>query len=129
MAYSEVLADRVRTLLSRKHRVAEREMFGGLAFMVRGHMCCGIQSEELMARVGPNRYVDALKWPGARPMDFTGKPMSGFVYVARGGLKTSSQLRRCVDASLAFALAMPPQSKRGGRSSPRKDRSARPSAK
>ncbi len=51
MSYSDALAARVRTLLSRKHRIAEREMFGGLAFMVRGHMCCGIQGEELMARV------------------------------------------------------------------------------
>ncbi len=121
MAYSETLADRVRTLLSRRHRVGEREMFGGLAFMVRGHMCCGIQGDEVMARVGPDRYVDALRWPGARPMDFTGKPMPGFVYVGRRGLKTAAQLRRCVEASLAFTLTMPPKTKgRGRTSSPRR---------
>ena len=129
MAYSEALADRVRTLVSRKHRVVERKMFGGLAFMVRGHMCCGIQGEELMARVGPDRYGDALKWPGARPMDFTGKPMPGFVYVGTGGLRPDAQLRRCVDATLAFALTMPSKPKRQSRSRGPKDRSAQSRAK
>jgi hypothetical protein len=69
--------------------------------MVRGHMCCGVQGERLMARVGPDRYDDALRWPHAKPMDFTGKPIRGFLYVQPAGLKTVAQLRRGVGASLA----------------------------
>ena len=117
MAYSETLAERVRRLLARQRPVSERRMFGGLAFMVRGHMCCGIQGERLMARVGPERYDKALKWPHARPMDFTGKPIRGFVYVQPAGLKTAAQLRRWVSASVAYVRSAPP-----------KTRPARPSA-
>ena len=117
MAYSETLAERVRRLLARQRPVSERRMFGGLAFMVRGHMCCGIQGERLMARVGPELYDKALKWPHARPMDFTGKPIRGFVYVQPAGLKTAAQLRRWVSASVAYARSAPP-----------KTRPARPSA-
>ena len=117
MAYSETLAERVRRLLARQRPVSERRMFGGLAFMVRGHMCCGIQGERLMARVGPELYDKALKWPHARPMDFTGKPIRGFVYVQPAGLKTAAQLRRWVSASVAYVRSAPP-----------KTRPARPSA-
>lgn len=109
MAYSDALAKRVRRLIAHERQVTERQMFGGLAFMVRGHMCCGIQGERLMARVGPDLYEKALTWPHARPMDFTGKPLRGFLYVQPAGLKTTAQLRRWVRASLAYVRAAPPK--------------------
>ena len=117
MAYSDTLAERVRHLLSAERPVSERQMFGGLAFMLRGHMCCGIQGERLMARVGPELYNEALKWPHARPMDFTGKPIRGFLYVQPSGLKTAAQLRRWISASVAYVRSVPPKNTRKPRAS------------
>jgi hypothetical protein len=113
MPYSEMLAERVRHLLGWERSVSERRMFGGLAFMVRGHMCCGISGEKLMARVGPERHDEALTWPHATHMDFTGKPMHGFLYVHPAGLKTGLQLRRWVDACVTYVRSLPPKKPRG----------------
>ena len=123
MAYSEALAERVRLLLKAQRPVSERRMFGGLAFMVRGHMCCGIQGERLMVRVGPERHDEALAWPHASPMDFTGKPIRGFLYVQPAGLKTAAQLRRWVDAAVAYVGSVPPKKARPPRRSSRPKRS------
>lgn len=81
MAYDEGLAQRLREHFADRRGLAEKKMFGGLAFMFRGHMLIGISGEVLMARVGPEQYDSALNHPHARAMDFTGKPMKGFVYV------------------------------------------------
>ena len=77
MAYDEKLADRVRGVLVDRRDVHEKKMFGGLAFMVRGHMCVGIVDRELMARIGPDASEKALTRPHVRPMDFTGRPLKG----------------------------------------------------
>ena len=63
-------------------------MFGGLAVMVEGKMACGVIGEELMARVGPSRHAQALEHPHARPMDFTGRPMTGYVFIKPAGCST-----------------------------------------
>lgn len=128
MAYSEVLAERVRQLLAAERAVSERRMFGGLAFMVRGHMCCGIQGERLMARVGPAQHDQALKWPHARLMDFTGKPIRGFLYVQPAGIKTAAQLRRWVAACVAHVRSIPPRKRRRSASAARKRRKTRGAA-
>lgn len=73
MAYDEGLARRVHAVLSGRDGVVEKKMFGGLAFMIEGNMCCGVIDESLMVRVGPDGYEDALARPHARPMDFTGR--------------------------------------------------------
>lgn len=101
MAFDTALADRIRRHLFARNDVTERKMFGGLCFMVGGHMCCGVERANLMLRVGSERYAAALKKPHARPMDFTGKPLTGFVYVSLDGVKTTRQL----DGWLALALA------------------------
>ncbi|MDX1430313.1 MAG: TfoX/Sxy family protein, partial [Rhodothermales bacterium] len=75
MPFDETLASRVRHLLTDVPGVLEKRMFGGLAFMVHGHMCCGIVGEDLMLRVGAERYEQTLGHDAARPMDFTGRPM------------------------------------------------------
>ena len=92
MAYDEKLASRVRQLLSATQSVSEREMFGGLAFMVAGNMCCGLMGHDLMVRVGPDLYHDALVRPHTREMDFTGVSMKGLVYVSRDGVADDSEL-------------------------------------
>ncbi len=83
--------------------VAEKKMFGGVAFMVSGSMACGIIGDDLMARVGADKFEVALGRPHARVMDFTGRPLKGFVYVEAAGIRTAAQLKRWVDETVAFA--------------------------
>ena len=108
MAYDERLADRVRDVLEGDPGVSERKMFGGIAFMVDGHMACGIAGDELMLRLGPEGAEAALRRPHVRPMDFTGRPMKGMVFVAPKGLRGAA-LRRWVEAAAAFARTLPPR--------------------
>ena len=106
MAYDENLAARIRRLFEDREDVREQKMFGGLAFMVRGHMCCGVCDDELMLRVGREQYEAALKRPHTREMDFTGQPMHGFVFVALAGTKGRA-LRAWVDRALGFVESLP----------------------
>ena len=85
MAYDEDLADRVRAALPDGEEVTERRMFGGLAFMLGGHMFCGVVKDTLMLRLGPEGAARALGQPHVRPMDFTGRPMKGMVFVVSHG--------------------------------------------
>jgi len=109
MPYDDGVAQRVREALIDQSDVVEKKMFGGLAFMVRGHMCCGIVGAELMVRVGPEGYESALSQPHARKMDFTGKPMKGFVYVAAAGFEDDGDLQSWVDRGLRFVTSLPPK--------------------
>jgi TfoX/Sxy family transcriptional regulator of competence genes len=114
MAYSEKLADRIRAVLPTSPPIDEKKMFGGLAFMAGGKMFCGILGEDLMARVGPDGYEDALERPHVRPMDFTGRPLRGYVYVAPAGCADARSLRRWVAGCLEFVgtLEKPARKKR-----------------
>jgi TfoX/Sxy family transcriptional regulator of competence genes len=96
MAYDEALAQRIRGLLNGP-TVEERKMFGGLAFLVGGRMCCGVQGTDLMVRVPKEEEAVALRQPHVRPMDFTGRPLKGFVYVSAAGTTSAAALRRWVD--------------------------------
>jgi TfoX/Sxy family transcriptional regulator of competence genes len=107
MAYDETLAHRVRHALSGQTGIAEKKMFGGLTFMLQGNMCCGVVGETLMLRVGPDKYEDALGQPHARPMDFSGKPMRGMVYVDPAGIETDAYLHTWVGRAVDFALSLP----------------------
>jgi len=109
MAYDEGLAERVRDALRGRVDVTERKMFGGLAFMARGHMFVGILGDALMARVGPGRYVEALRLPGVREMDFTGRPMKGYVFVAPAAVEDDSALGRWIDGCSEFVRSLPPK--------------------
>jgi TfoX/Sxy family transcriptional regulator of competence genes len=111
MAYSEELAGRVRTVLADRGDVAERPMFGGLTFMVAGHMCCGVHGDELIVRVHPDDEDEALEHPHARPMDFTARPMRGFVTVAPSGLDGAA-LERWVGRAVAHAETQPPKQRK-----------------
>ena len=109
MAFDAVLGKRIRAILSQRRAITERRMFGGLAFMVHGNMFVGVLKKSLMARVGPEYYEAALKKPHVRPMDFTGKPLRGYVYVSPGGIKTDRSLRTWVERSLEYARSLPPK--------------------
>lgn len=107
MAFDETLAARVRRALATEPGVTERRMFGGLCFLIRGNMCCGIVGDRLMVRVGPDAYREALSRPHAREMDFTGRPLRGMVYVTMDGLRSESALVGWVRRGSAFAGALP----------------------
>ena len=96
MAYDEKTAARLRELFIVRSDVVEKKMFGGLGFMVSGSMCCGLTEGGLMVRIGGGRYVEALAQPFARPMDFTGRPLIGMVYVDPKGFRTEDALKRWV---------------------------------
>jgi TfoX/Sxy family transcriptional regulator of competence genes len=107
MAYDEKLAERVRAALANRDDVVEKRMFGGIAFMVRGHMSCGIVSSTLMVRLAPADADRLMNAPHVRPMDFTGRPMRGFLYVDPPGTKTAATLRQWVERATAYGEAQP----------------------
>ena len=107
MAYDESLADRIRELVSTRPVLSERRMFGGLAFMTAGNMLCGVVGDELMVRIGAEKYAECLSRPGARPMDFTGRPMTGMIYVNRQAVDTD--LSEWLDLAFEFAGSLPPK--------------------
>ena len=109
MAYDETLAARVRADLSRRSDVAERKMFGGLAFMLNNNMCCCVTGHGLMVRVGSDAYEDALAQPHAGLMDLTGRPMKGWVLVDFAGLETEAALAQWVERGAGFAATLPPK--------------------
>jgi TfoX/Sxy family transcriptional regulator of competence genes len=108
MAYDENLGERVREILLGEPGLSERKMFGGLAFMLDGHMCCGIVGNELMLRLGAAGAEKALEQAYVRPMDFTGRPMTGMVYIAPKGL-SGQALNHWLDQAVAFARSLPPK--------------------
>lgn len=106
MAYDEQLATRVRALLKGRRSLEEKKMFGGLAYMFKGKMCFGILNGDLVVRVGPEANDGALKKPHTRPMDFTGRPMKGYIYVSPGGVKSATQLRAWLTRGQEFAASL-----------------------
>jgi TfoX/Sxy family transcriptional regulator of competence genes len=106
MAYDEILAQRVRNALENQAGITERRMFGGLAFLVDGKLFVGISGSELMARVGVERYQDALALPHVRQMDFTGRPMKGYVYIAPG-LADDQNLKAWVSWCASHVASLP----------------------
>jgi hypothetical protein len=112
VAYDEHLAERVRRAIARERGVVEKQMFGGLTFMVRGHMCCGVVGSELMLRVGPDRYEDALARPHAREMDFTGRSLKGMVYVGAKGVRDDASVRTWVAEAAAYVRTLPARAER-----------------
>lgn len=110
MPYSADLATRARDSLRGQPCLTERKMFGGIAFMLHGHMCCGVIHADLVLRLGAEGADEALGQPFTRPMDFTGRPMNGYVYVAPGGTATAAALHAWVRRAVLFADSLPPKS-------------------
>jgi TfoX/Sxy family transcriptional regulator of competence genes len=102
MAYSETLSNRIREALAGHKKVAEKQMFGGVCYMVDGKMCIGVVKDEMMCRIDPNAYEEALEKKGCREMVFTGRPMKGFVYVSEEGMKTKKDFEYWISLCLAF---------------------------
>ena len=101
--YSEYLADRIRNVLNeKKANYSEKKMMGGLAFMVNDKMCVGINNDNLMARIDPDIYEESLKQRGVREMDFTKRPMKGWIYVSPEGIDTEEELESWIQVALDF---------------------------
>ncbi len=109
MAYDEGLAQRIRDVLAGHPALVEKKMFGGVGFMLHGNMACGVNGDDLIVRVGPERYDQALMQPHARPFDFTGRPMKGWVMVGPEGYESDEDLESWVQQGVDFALSLPPK--------------------
>ncbi|PLX85177.1 MAG: RNA methyltransferase [Desulfuromonas sp.] len=109
MAYSEELAGRIRVELIAREGYVEKKMFGGICFMLKGNMACGIVGDFLIARVGPVKYAEALDEPHAALFDFTGRPMTGWVKVAPEGWNAETDLKKWVQMGVDYALSLPPK--------------------
>jgi len=113
MAYDEELAARAREVMPAGQDVTERKMFGGLAFLLRGHMFAGIVGSELMVRIGGEAAQRALELDDVREMDFTGRPMKNMIFVQPAGLRGPA-LERWVSEAVDYARTLAP--KQPGRS-------------
>ena len=112
MAFDEGLAERIRTAFAPRRDVEEKHMLGGVAFMVRGHMACGIVGTSLMVRISPDAADDFRRESHVRPMDFTGRPMRGFLYIEAPGIATAESLARWTGRAAAYAETLPPRAVR-----------------
>ncbi|UCG22731.1 MAG: TfoX/Sxy family protein [Chloroflexota bacterium] len=111
MAYDEGLAERIGQIVIDRPGVSQKKMFGGLAFMLNDYMFCGVTDVELMARVGPDNYAASLAKEHVREMDFTGRSMKGYVFVAPEGLESDRELAYWVNLCAEFVLTLPPKKK------------------
>jgi len=107
MAYDKVLADRIRRLLGARRGIREMEQFGGVGFLVKGNMALGVIGSDLLVRVGPDSYEDALKTPHTKAFAMTGRPMRGWVLVRPAGTKHPAGLKKWVEQGLDFARRLP----------------------
>ena len=102
MAYNEKLADRIRKRLSVLPDVEEKQMMGGLTFMVNEKMCIGIIKDEMMCRIDPEFHESAIEKTGCRTMEFTGRPMKGYVMIDETGMHTEQEFQYWIDLALGF---------------------------
>jgi len=107
MAYSESLADRIRTVLGHKAGVVEKKMFGGVGFLLNGNMLVGVWKTSLIVRVGPERYDEVLAAEHVQKFDITGREMRGWVLVEADGIESDAQLRAWIDRGLSFVQGLP----------------------
>ena len=122
MAYDEMLGKRIANIFtSHKIKFIEKKMFGGLTFMVKDKMCIGVMKNDIMVRCAPEDHDTYLKKPFARPMEFGGKTMKGFLNVAPDGIKTDTELKKWMDVGLDFVENAPDKPKKKNRNTDETD--------
>lgn len=109
MAFDTALVNRLRSHFNGRQDIEEKRMFGGMAFMIGGHMCVGVLNDSLVARIGPDQHKDSLSSMYASPFDYTGKPLNGFVYVAPEGIRSDTELADWVTKCEGFVFSLPPK--------------------
>jgi TfoX/Sxy family transcriptional regulator of competence genes len=107
MPYDKQMAMQIRAALSGEQALTEREMFGGIGFMISGNMACGVSGNDLIVRVGPEAYEDALQQEGVVEFDMTGRPMRGWVFVRASALPSDAELNHWVHKGVSFARTLP----------------------
>lgn len=107
MTEDDRLAERIASVFKGKRGFTQRKMFGGVCFMLHGNMVCGTVKDKLMARVGAEYHGKAMKFKHVRPMDFTGKPMKGMIYVLPAGIRTQADLEKWIGRAVEFAKTLP----------------------
>jgi hypothetical protein len=105
----EKLAERIRKQLGKRTGVMEKKMFGGIAFLLRGNMCCGVHGADLIVRLDPAATDSALSAPHTRPFDLTGRPMKGWILVRPRGLATDAALGTWIATAVKYAESLPPR--------------------
>jgi hypothetical protein len=103
MAYNPALADRVKKLIQTKKKLQEKKMFGGIAFLLNGNMCCGVHGDEVILRVDPEKYEKLLARANIREFDLTGRPMKGWLLLNSKGARKSSDLKPWIKETVGFA--------------------------
>jgi hypothetical protein len=116
MPYDERVAERIRAAFGERRGITERKMFGGLAFLLRGRMCCGIVGSDLMVRAPMDVFEELLRRRHVRPMDFTGKPLRGFLFISPPGFRTARGLQTWLSYGEQAAAQMAARSRRHRRS-------------
>jgi TfoX/Sxy family transcriptional regulator of competence genes len=107
MAFDEKLAGRIRKHLAKGRGIAEKQMFGGVAFLLNGNLCCGVHRDEMIVRVAPADNDRALRQPHTRQFDMTGRPMKGWIQVRPAGLKTGAALAKWIEAGRKHPASLP----------------------
>jgi len=107
MAFHVELAARIRKHLGKRAGLVEKKMFGGLAFIFRGNMCCGVSGQEMIVRLDPAQTQKALAEPHTRVFDLTGRTMKGWILVGQEGLATDAALGKWVGIALEYASSLP----------------------
>ncbi len=109
MAYSEELAQRIRNEIGDHPALVEKQMFGGIAFMIRGNMSVGVSGEDLMVRVGEEHHDEAMAQPHVRIFDLSSRPMTGWVLVDPAGTASADDLARWIETGVGYAESLPPK--------------------
>lgn len=112
MAYDEKLAERIRKRFDGHKKVEEKKMMGGLTFMYNGKMCVGIIKDELMCRIDPEFHEEAIRKKGCRTMDFTNRPMQGYVLINESGMKSEKDFDYWINLALEFNKKAKPAKKK-----------------
>ncbi len=107
MAFDELLAERIRERLARRKHVEEKQMFGGVGFLLNGNLLVGVWREQLVVRLGPEEGEEALKEPHVKEFDITGRPMKGWVQVKPGGVEDDEQLKAWGGRAVSFVRTLP----------------------
>lgn len=109
MTYNENLAQRVRHSMKAVRGAVEKNMFGGIGFLIHGNMACGVNKQDLIVRLSEDEFKKALKHPHVRVFNMTGRPMKGWIMVSAGGYASEAALKGWIDKSVAQARTLPPK--------------------
>lgn len=107
MAFDNKLAERIRTQLAKRPGVTEKKMFGGLAFLLNGNMCCGVHGQEMIVRLDPAQTDQALSQRHTRLFDLSGRPMRGWILVQPKGLTTQAAVAKWIQVGVKYASSLP----------------------